>query len=173
MSLSFKTEAALLRQDELELVRSSHHPFIHELDRPQLHETRSRLRDWRDKELTLAHHKQREARGKGDSRGASFPGIAEHPSRRKRVFAAALKRVNTELGRLAVVEAREAHIDAAHRALSLRRAASLTHRIRERPAGGQGMTPLPSRRNRALLPPSKVGSVSQQVKNAQAKRDAR
>lgn len=173
MSLSFKAEAALLKQDELELVRSSHHPFLHELDGAQLHDARTRLRDWRDKERTLAHHKQREARGKGDARGGSFPGTAEHPKRRKQVFASALKRVNKELERLAVSEARSAHTEAAHRALSLRRAASATHRVEGNRTANKGVASLPSRKNRTILPPAKIGSVSQQGKKAQAKRDAK
>lgn len=173
MALSFKAEAGLLREDELELVRSSHHPFVHELDQAQLQDARSRLRDWRDKERTLAHHKRREARGKGEARGSSFPGSADHPKRRKQVFSAALKRVNGELERLSVAEARAAHAGAAHRALSLRRAAEVTHRTEENRTASKGTASLPSRRNRAVLPPSKIGSVSQQGKKAQAKRDAR
>jgi hypothetical protein len=173
MSLSFKAEAALLKQDELELVRSSHHPFLHELDGAQLHDARTRLRDWRDKERTLAHHKQREARGKGDARGGSFPGTAEHPKRRRQVFASALKRVNKGLERTAIAEARSAHTDAAHRALSLRRTADVTHRPEPGRTVSKGMASLPSRRNRAVLPPAKIGSVSQQGKNSQAKRDGK
>jgi len=173
MALSFKAEAALLKQDELALVRSTHHPYVHELDEAQLRDARSRLRDWRDKERTLAHHKRREARGKGEARGASFPGTAEYPKRRKQVFAAAAKRVNRELERVKVAEARTAHTEAAHRALTLRRTADLTHRARPEPTANKGAASLPSRRNRAILPPAKIGSVSQQGKNAQAKRDSK
>ena len=50
----------------------------------------------RDKARTLARENCRAVRGKGTQRGASFPGTAEHPLRRKQVFAAALKRVNSE-----------------------------------------------------------------------------
>jgi hypothetical protein len=173
MALSFKAEAALLRQDELELVRTSHHPFVHELDLTQLQDARSRLRDWRDKERTLAHHKRREARGKGDARGGSFPGTAEYPKRRKQVFASALKRVNKELERLSVAEARAAHTSAAHRALALRQAAGVTHRVEQNRTSNEGVASLPSRKNRTVVPPAKIGSVSQQGKNAQAKRDAK
>lgn len=173
MSLSFKAEAALLKQDELELVRSTHHPFVHELDETQLRDARSRLRDWRDKERTLAHHKRREARGKGEARGASFPGTADYPKRRKQVFAAAAKRANKELERVKVADARAAHTAAAHRALSLRRTADLTHRAAPQPTANTGIASLPSRRNRTILPPAKIGSVSQQGKKAQAKRDSK
>ena len=37
----------------------------------------------------------------------------------------------------------------------------------------EGMLPLPHRRRRTTVPPSKIGSISQATKNAQAARDAR
>jgi len=52
------------------------------------------------RERTLGRQKRREGRGKAEARGTSFPGTADHASERKQVFAAALKRVNTELRRL-------------------------------------------------------------------------
>ena len=60
---------------------------------------RVRLRQMRDKERALTRQKQREVRGKAEPRGGSFPD-AQHPLHRKQVFAAALKRVNKELGRV-------------------------------------------------------------------------
>src|SRR5262245_40289803 len=77
----------------------------------------------RNKERTLARENRRAVRGKGAQRGASFPGTAEHPLRRKQVFAAALKRVNREFDRMQKLEARTAHIEAARRALVMRHAA--------------------------------------------------
>jgi hypothetical protein len=62
---------------------------------------RQRLRDMRNKERTLARENRRALRGKGAPRGGSFPGTAEHPPlQRKQVFAAALKRVSKEIGRM-------------------------------------------------------------------------
>ena len=134
---------------------------------------RQRLREMRGKERTLAHANRRAVRGKGAQRGASFPGTAEHPLRRKQVFAAALKRVSKEIGRMHKLEARTAHTEAARRALAMRRAAQFP----PRPAAGdtprEGMRPLPSQRRRTRVPPSRIGSVSQATKNAQAARDAR
>jgi hypothetical protein len=89
------------------------------------------------------------------------------------VFAAALKRVSKEISRMHKLEARTAHIEAARRALAMRRAAQFP----PRPAGGdtpsEGMRPLPSQRRRTRVPPARIGSVSQATKNAQAARDAR
>src|SRR5215510_15750765 len=92
----------------------------------------------RDKERTLACENRRAVRGKGAQRGASFPGTAEHPLRRKQVFAAALKRVNREIDRMRKLEARTAHIEAARRALAMRRAAQFPTRppTDDTPSGG-------------------------------------
>ena len=122
MSISCKSERSLLSHGELEMVRPTHHPAIYDLDGKELHGLKVRIRAQRDKERGLARHKQREARGKAEPRGKNFPGDAEQPLKRKQVFAAALKRINKELDRLRTLEARETQVQAAHRALALRRA---------------------------------------------------
>jgi hypothetical protein len=172
MSLSCKRERSFLSHEEHETVRVTHHPAIYEHDVQGLQALRARLRQLRDKERTLARHKQREVRGKAESRGASFPGIANLPLQRKQIFSAALKRVNKEWGRIHRLEAMAAHVDAARRALALRRAA----RTMPYPAGDaahEGMRPLPSRRRRMTISRDKIGSISQRTKIAQAARDSR
>src|SRR5262249_36593627 len=134
---------------------------------------RQRLRDMRAKERTLAHENRRAVRGKGAQRGASFPGTAEHPLQRKQVFAAALKRVNREIHRMEKLEARTAHIEAARRALAMGRAAQFPPRPPAGDTPSEGMHPLPSQRRRTRVAPTRIGSVSQATKNAQAVRDAR
>jgi hypothetical protein len=173
MSVPCKFERSILSYDEHEIILGSHHPQIYDSALDDLKVLRQRLRDMRGKERTLAHAKRREARGKGTPRGDSFPGTAEHPRRRKQVFAAALKRVNREIDRMEKLEARTAHIEAARRALAMRRAAQFPPRP---PAGdrpGEGMRSLPSQRRRTRVPPARIGSVSQATKNAQAARDTR
>jgi hypothetical protein len=173
MSIPCKFERSVLSYDEHELVLRSHHPGIYDASLDDLRALRLRLREMRAKERTLAHANRRAVRGKGAQRGASFPGTAESPLRRKQVFAAALKRVSKEIGRMHKLEARTAHIEAARRALAMRRAAQFP----PRPAAGdtprEGMRPLPSQRRRTRVPPAKIGSISQATKNAQAARDAR
>jgi len=88
------------------------------------------------------------------------------------VFAAALKRVNREIDRMRKLEARTAHIEAARRALAMRRAAQFPTRPPTGDTPSEGMRALPNRR-RLRVPPAKIGSVSQATKNAQARRDAR
>ena len=173
MSIPCKFERSVLSHDEYEIVLRSHHPGIYDSGLDDLKALRRRLRDMRDRERTLARQKRREARGKGTRRGGSFPGTAEHPSQRKQVFAAALKRVSKEIGRMQKLEARAAHVEAARRALTMRRAAQFPPRPPTGDTAGEGMRALPSQRRRTRVPPARIGSVSQATRIAQAARDAR
>src|SRR5262249_38757460 len=173
MSISCKFERSILSYDEHGVILRSHHPEVYEAGLDDLNVLRQRLRDMRDKESTLARAKWREARGKGPPRGQSLPGTADHPLRRKQGFAAALKRGNREIHRMEKLEARVAHIQAARRALAMRRAAQFPPRPQAAGTPREGMHPLPSRRRRTRVTPAKVGSVSQATRNAQAARDAR
>ena len=173
MSIPCKFERSVLGFDEYEIILRSHHPGIYDVGVDDLKTLRQRLRDLRDRERTLAREKRREARGKAAPRGGSFPGTAEHPLQRKQVFAAALKRVNKEIGRMQKLEARDAHVAAARRALAMRRAAQFPPRPSTGDSADEGMSPLPSQRRRTRVPPARIGRVSQATKNAQAARDAR
>jgi hypothetical protein len=173
MSIPCKFERSILSHDEYETVLRSHHPGIYDVDLGDLKALRQRLRDMRDRERTLAREKRREVRGKGKPRGGSFPGTAEHPLQRKQILAAALKRVNKEIGRLQKLDARSAHAAAARRALAMRRAAQFPPRPPTGDTANEGMRPLPSERRRTRVAPAKIGSVSQATKNAQAARDTR
>jgi hypothetical protein len=173
MSVPCKFERSILSYDEHEIILRSHHPAIYDVSLDDLRALRQRLRAMRDKERTLARENRRAVRGKGAQRGASFPGTAEHPLQRKQVFAAALKRVSKEIGRMHKLEARTGHIEAARRALAMRRAAQFPPRPAADDTPSEGMRPLPSQRRRTRVPRAKIGSVSQATKNAQAARDAR
>jgi hypothetical protein len=173
MSMSCKFERSLLSHDEHEVVRLTHHPAIYQHDAERLKALRVRLRELRSKERTLTHQKQRERRGKAEPRGRSFPGTVDQPLHRKQVFAAALKRVNKELARMEKMAARTAHVDAAWRALALRRAALFAPYPPAGDTAHEGMQPLPSRRRRTSVAREKVGRASQATKIAQAARDSR
>jgi hypothetical protein len=173
MSMSAKLEYALLKPDEIALLRSTHHPEIYDLDRKEIVSLRARLRDLRGKAQTLARQKQRETRGKSEPRGKSFPGGAEQPKKRKQLFAAALKRINNEMKRLTKMEAKAQHVEAAHRALAQLRASNFVPVVPPSRTAGEGMEPVENRRRRRILPRGKVGSVLKQNKVAQAVRDAR
>jgi hypothetical protein len=173
MSIPCKFERSILSYDEHEIILRSHHPEIYDAELDDLETLRQRLRDMRDKERTLARENRRAARGKGVPRGGSFPGTAEHPLHRKRVFAAALKRVSKEIGRMRKLDARAANIEAARSALAMRRAAQFPSPPPAGDVAGDGMRPSPSGRRRTRVSPGRIGRVSQATKNAQAARDAR
>ena len=173
MSASYKFEQSVLGHDEFETIRVTHHPGIYDLTNTDLRDIQVKLRKMRDRERTLARQKRREVRGKADPRGGSFPGTAEKPQQRKQIFSAALKRVNKELKRQRMLEARTANVESARRALALRRVENFVHH----PAAGEtskgGLQPLPNRRRRWKVPAAKIGSISQAIKVAQAVRDSK
>jgi len=136
----------------------------------RLQALRVRLRGLRDKERTLTRRKQRDIRGKAEPRGS--PGTVERPLHRKQIFAAALKRVNKELGRVHALAARTAHVEAAWRALALRRAAKFEPHPPAGDTAQEGMRALPSRRRRTTVSPRTIGTTSQATKRAQAARDS-
>lgn len=173
MSASSKTEARLLSHDDQQLVGKTHHPAIYAHTRAELEDLRKRLRSARDRERTLFHQKARETRGKAEPRGASFPGVADHPGRRKQLFAQALKRVNSEVARLRRLEARAALTGAAQRALALRKSGEPFARPDNAPVANAGKRSIPSKKGKSHVPGAKVGSVSQANKRAQAAKDNR
>jgi len=132
-----------------------------------------RLREQRGKMRTFVRQKRRQAHGKAEARGASFPGDAEQLRRRKQVFAAALKRVAKALGRLRALEARTEHVEAARQALARARTETFVHH----PAAGD--TPRTGPRLRRTIhkgrrvPGSTIGSILKAGKVAQAVRDGR
>ncbi|HWA30975.1 MAG TPA: hypothetical protein VG867_07745 [Rhizomicrobium sp.] len=173
MSVPCKFETSLLKHDEREAVLASHHPAIYDASLDDLKALRRRLRDLRDKEQTMARAKRREQRGKGAERGASFPGTAERPFQRKQVFVSSLKRVNKEIGRREHFAARSAHVEAAYRALAMRRAAQFPARPDAGYTAHEGMRPLASQRRRTAVSGAMIGRVSQATRIAQAAHDAR
>ena len=173
MSVPSNFERSLLSHEEYETIRLTHHPAIYDVETAELEAMRPRLRKMRDKERTLGRQRRREVRGKAEARGASFPGTAEHASQRKQVFAAALKRVNKELGRLYNLGARTANVEAARKALALHRATNFMTYPSAGAAANEGMAPKASTRRRKIITGAKIGRVSQATKVAQAVRDTR
>jgi hypothetical protein len=173
MTMNSKLERSLMSHEEYGVIRASHHPEIYDLDLSGLENLRGRLKQMRDKERTLARQKQRERRGKAEPRGGSFPGTTEQPMKRQQVFASALKRLNKEIKRTRYLEARAANVDAARRALAMRRAANFTVYPAAGDTANEGMNPLPSRRRKRHVSGSRIGSTSQATKVAQARRDSK
>lgn len=173
MAISCKLERSLVSHEEYGVIQASHHPEIYALDLSGLEKLRGRLQQMRDKERTLARQKQRERRGKAEPRGGSFPGTTEQPLKRQQVFAKAVKRLNNEVNRIRYLEARAANVDAARRALAMRRAASFPAYPAAGDTANDGMNPEPSRRRRTTVPRKRIGSILKATKVAQARRDSR
>jgi hypothetical protein len=169
MSIAAASERRFLSHEEAQIVGATHYPALAELDADRLRESRSQLRDLRDKSRSIARRKHREAAR--HTPAASEAG--QHAARRKQIFSQALKRTNRQLERLDHAAAR------ARTAGGMRKALALKHReeAAERPGPGRharaGMRPNPSLRRARGVPGAKVGSVSQAGKAAQAERDAR
>jgi hypothetical protein len=173
MSAPCKFERSILSHEEYETIRLTHHPAIYDVEVAELEAIRPRLRQLRDKERTLHRQRRRESRGKAEARGASFAGTVEHASKRKQVFAAALKRLNNELRRLHNLAARTSHVEAARKALALHRASNFMSHPPAGATANDGMVPKASARRRKIITGASIGRVSQATKLAQAVRDAR
>jgi len=84
-----------------------------------------------------------------------------------------LKRVKKERARIFHLDTRAANVDAAHRALALRRAAKFTHHPEAGPSANPGQKDKGIAPKRLRAPRSKVGSILKANARAQAKRDQR
>lgn len=120
MTTSAAAERRFLSRDEMEVVGASHYPRLAEADAAALRDTRSRLRDLRDKAGTVARHKRREARGKAAPRAGGASGDSEHSARRKQIFSQALQRTSRQLQRLEHAEAVSRTTTGMQRALALK-----------------------------------------------------
>jgi hypothetical protein len=173
MAISCKHERSLVSHEEYGAIQKSHHPEIYALSLSDLRELQIRLRGMRGKERTLMKQMQREGRGKAEPRGGSFPGTADQPRKRKQVFSSALKRLNKEIERMRNLQARAANVDAARRALAMRRAANFPGYPAAGDTANEGTGSKPNRRRMTMIPKRRIGSVSQATKAAQARRDFR
>jgi hypothetical protein len=156
---------------EFEAVAQTHYPEIRGLPKEELVGVARRLRGYRDKARDITRHRRRERRGKAEPRGANPAPGEVGTSRKKQVFAAALKRANREIGRIEAAERRPSQGEIARRALEMRRAS----RVRPHPGAGRtgsgGMRSAPNPGDTVRVDPREVGHVSQAVKAAQARRD--
>ncbi|MGH6811150.1 MAG: hypothetical protein ACREDM_02005 [Methylocella sp.] len=173
MARSIKQERRLLGADELTLVEKTHHPALGLLPDRDLAELRKLVRERRDRAQDIAARQRRELRGKAAPKGARAATDDSGTREKRDVLAAAMQRLNKEVTRREAKAARQDLIDAARRALELRRAAE-ANSTRPSPgrAADEGLNPK-STPAYSLRNPAKLGAVSQHTKNMQAKRDSR
>jgi hypothetical protein len=170
MATNLREERRLLGHDGFALVEPSHYPAIAQLPPEELRALAARLRAAHDRLRDLIREGRRARRGKGTARGAAGQ-EAEKATRRKQIYAAALKRVNRRFEALTHDRVKEANRQALKEALA-RRQAMRPHHPQPGATPGKGMRNKATDRRRTGVRPATIGSVSQQNKNNQARRDA-
>jgi len=173
MVMSVKAERSYVSHEEFDFLSQTHYPPLADLKDEEISSALKRVRDLREKERSLTQTMRRSIRGKGEPRGSSFPGNVEKPSRRKQVFAGALKRLNREMTRRRVLAAKEELVVASRRALELKSAAGVLHHPAPGQSGREGMMPIENQRRLTKVNRARIGQVSKATKTAQAARDAR
>lgn len=167
MATSIAAERRLLGDDFATIARS-HYPALDELPAEEVLALARTLREQRDRLRGMVHANRRARRGKGDERATAGNDAAL--TRRKQVFAAALKRTNHRLDILHGQARRAWHAAALRDALERKRATTPQH-----PGAGDtpgaGMHAKPSRKRMMRTDPREIGRVSQFVRDAQARRD--
>jgi hypothetical protein len=173
MGSELASERRLLSQSEYQRVAQSHYPLLGSLPHEEalalarwLREERARLRD-------ILRARRRARRGKKDGAGITAAETSERGlAAKKQVFAHAIRRVNARLERFRTEARKKLVRDNMQAALRRRRAARVHH-----PASGfaasKGMRDLPSTRRTVETDPREIGRVSQFVRGAQARRDAK
>ena len=169
MAISQREERELLGHDAFALIAPTHQPAIAALPAEELRAIATRLRAEHAKLRDLIREGHRAKRGKGDARAAANA-EAGKATRRKQVYAAALKRVNSRFDELTQERRREEHRAALKEALARRQAQRAQH-----PSAGfgssAGMQSKANAKGRNHVHGARVGSVSAQGKRAQARRD--
>ncbi|MFN3701624.1 MAG: hypothetical protein ACK4VI_08920 [Alphaproteobacteria bacterium] len=176
MSVSIATEKRALTKDEFALVEKSHYPEIDKLSADELMDTAKRIRELRNKSRDLARQQRREQRGKAEPRGAQPAKDNSSQTFKKQIFAAALKRINRRLTRLQAEDKRQAHIEAAQRALAAKKENKQLSPFVPQPGHlrkSKGMRSIPNNKRQELASGAEKGRVSQFMKNSQARRDNR
>ncbi|NIX77794.1 hypothetical protein [Microvirga terricola] len=167
MATPRKAERRILSADEFDVVQNTHHPALAKLDKQELDQVTTLLRERRDRTQDILNRQRREIRSKGMGR-TTFAEEERGMRRRKAVLREALGRVNKERSR----RRREDLKQNARKALAMRGATASAAPLKSRTAS-KGMTPKENVKGEAILHPMQAGRVSQRTKVAQAKRDNR
>ena len=170
MTSSRKSERRALSQDEHELIDRTHRPALTALQPDELAQLTTLVRERRDRARDIAHRQRRQTRGKDRGRSAA-PEHADAGNRRKAaILGEALARLAEERSRRS---ARSDLIANARKALAMKRAAARASRPPSGRTAKAGMKPKAKKRVERIGSPMEAGRVSQFVRDAQAKRDAR
>jgi hypothetical protein len=170
MATTQREERTLLGHDAFQLVAPTHLPGLATLPPEELRGLAAKLRAEHAKFRDMIREGKRARRGKGEARAAAGA-EAGKASRRKQVYAAALKRVNKRFEELTHERRRDEHRAALKAALARRQAQRAQH-----PSAGfgarDGMRSKASGKGARGVNPGRIGSTSQQTRQSQARRDA-
>ena len=169
MATSQREERELLGHDAFTLIAPTHQPAIAALPPEELRAIATRLRAEHAKLQDLIREGHRAKRGKGDARAAANA-EAGKATRRKQVYAAALKRVNSRFDELTQERRRAEHRAALKAALARRQALRAQHPGTSFGASA-GMQSKANEKSKNHIHGARIGSISAQNKRAQARRD--
>jgi hypothetical protein len=173
MEITRKHEARALSKDEAELVERTHHPEVQALPDAELAELIKLIRDRRDRAQDLAKRRRREMRGKAAPQGASASRDDAGSRAKTAALAAAMRRLNGEAARRKRMASRIAMAESQRRALAMAAKAQQGAPDFNTRTAHEGMRVIEKTRIRRIGSAREAGRVSQFVRNAQAKRDAR
>jgi hypothetical protein len=173
VEITRKHEARALSKDEAELVERTHHPEVRKLADAELAGLLRLVRDRRDRAQDLAKRRRREMRGKAAPQGASAARDDAGNRAKTAALAAAMRRLNAEAARRKRMASRIAMIESQRRALAMAAKAKQGAPDFNTRTAHEGMRVIEKTRIGRIGSAREAGRVSQFVRNAQAKRDAR
>jgi hypothetical protein len=173
MPFQIAFEQRILSAAEFRAVKASHLPDIKAKTPAQLAQAIKAIRLYHDKARDLSHQHKRAKRGKPGATAAKSADGAERAAKKLAVLSQALGRVTARLAALET-KAKQARTTATLKeALARKKASAGANRPGAGRSPGKGMAKTPSGKRRTKINPGRIGSVSQQGKRAQARRDAR
>ena len=171
MGVEFDTERRLLTEDEIAPVQSSHYPELEGMSRDDLIGLARWLRAKYTRARDIIYNRRRVRRGKGESRGTATEDASERGlAAKKQVFGRGLKRVNGRLAWFRAEEKRSRALAGLKAALA-RKQSAVVHHPGDGKSAHQGMQARPAGKRPGIISGSRIGSISQANKNAQAARD--
>jgi len=173
MAHTRKTERRLLDDTEMEFVDKARHPALAELSDDDLHGLVTRLRERRERALTIANNQRRALRGKGGRGEVTFEKADSGNRQKAAVLTDALTRARRELTRRKDEAARAELMANAHRALELKRDSKRAKRPANLPRPNQGMRSKARTRIDPIGAAGEAGRVTKFVAVAQARKDSR
>ncbi|QRG08222.1 hypothetical protein EZH22_07875 [Xanthobacter dioxanivorans] len=173
MAHTRKTERRLLDDTEMEFVDKARHPALAELSDDDLHGLVTRLRERRERALTIANNQRRALRGKGGRGEVTFEKADSGNRQKAAVLTDALTRARRELTRRKDEAARAELMANAHRALELKRDSKRAKRPANLPRPNQGMRSKARTRIDPIGAAGEAGRVTKFVAMAQARKDSR